>query len=100
MKKDEDDIFLHEVEVIVENSTDETARQLTDDIFKVSHQLNALRQIARIQTATDYEGSDLHKQVDRLQTSLCNLNLQYMRLHNMQLESASRFISPLGNTPD
>ena len=100
MKKDEDDIFLHEVEVIVENSTDETARKLTDDIFKVSHRLNNLRPIVRVRAATDYEGRYLHMEVDRLQTSLCDLNVQYMQLHNMQLESASRFISPLGNTPD
>lgn len=100
MKNNEDEILLHELEVVIENGADETARGITRNIYQVSNRLNDLRPVIRMRVATDYEGRYVHMEVDRLQTDLHALNMQYMQLHNMQLQSASQFIHPLGNTPD
>jgi len=98
--KNDDELLLRELEFIVEEGIDETARQITENIFQVSNRLNVLRPAVRIRAATDKEGSYLHREVDRLQTYLQELNSQYMQLHNMQLDSASQYSRPTGNIPD
>lgn len=94
MKNDDTDILLHELEVIVEEGTEEAVRQITECISDISKRLSGLRRDVKMCIATRHEGRYAYKEIDRLRLELQALYAQHLQLYNMLLESASQFTRP------
>jgi len=98
--KNDDELFLRELEFAVKDSTEQAALRIAEDIEDVSKRLTNLRHIARMRKPSEGEGWYLYGEIDRLKAALQAHYAEYIQLYNMLLESASEFVRPNEITPE